>query len=434
MGSERVEIRDDVHREGRAGGIRRSHDERHSLGLESRGLYRLLATKYPDYPALSLGNDTDPPLPVWAELAPSEQRDDLEAPLGELDLSRPVPSLRRWEYWEPCDPNGEEEFRHRIVAWDRQVEETRLGRRRHLDTWNQLTYDLSSLDRTGMGVKLHCTLGTYVHSLATSEALAPEIVEAFCAWPDHDPEEVWPRLERRAWLHERVTDPVADGRHRSCAIGVSTLTLVRVRRLGFDGYRMFLSPDSIGTASRRRRYHVVPSGMFQPFADESEESPGGLRARFSVRSTVVREFVEEFYGVEALDTGDGRVDQSAIVRRPEARVLTEMLDRGDAQLLYSGVAVNLLTLRPEICTALIVHDPDWYDEQSTFLRLADEDLRKIEPTEPLPDQRWIRTIGLSNDHLEPDPAWRDALRAGTLVPPAWAAVDLGLRVARDQIL
>jgi hypothetical protein len=90
----------------------------------------------------------------------------------------------------------------------------------------------------------HCKLGTYFHALSTSEALDPELTEAYAAWPDSDPDLVWPRLERRAWLHERVHDPVADGRRRSAALGVSTLTIVRVRNRSFDGYKMFLSPRS----------------------------------------------------------------------------------------------------------------------------------------------------------------------------------------------
>jgi hypothetical protein len=55
-----------------------------------------------------------------------------------------------------------------------------------------------------------------------------------------------------------------------------------------------------------------------------------------VRATVVREFVEELYGVQELETGDGRVDPQAIYDRREARVLDELLGAGDAALLYTG--------------------------------------------------------------------------------------------------
>jgi hypothetical protein len=87
-----------------------------------------------------------------------------------------------------------------------------------------------------------------------------------------------------------------------------------------------------------------------------------------VAATAVREFVEELYGVHELETGDGRVDPNAIYHRREAQLLNGMLKAGDAALLYSGVAVNLLALRHEICTVLVIEDPRWYERESGGLR------------------------------------------------------------------
>jgi hypothetical protein len=143
-------------------------------------------------------------------------------PLGYLDLSKPMPDVRTWRSWEPCDPRGEEEFKRHSDEWDRQLREIHAGQREHLKTWNQLTYDLGAMTRDEHGrLRLDCKLGTYYHSLSTSECLDAELSEAYAAWPDATPEFSWPRLERRAWLHERVPDPVADGRHRSAAGGTA---------------------------------------------------------------------------------------------------------------------------------------------------------------------------------------------------------------------
>jgi transcriptional regulator with XRE-family HTH domain len=243
--------------------VRMSPEEWHGRALDGPGLYQFFAAAYPDYSVLRLFGDEAKPLPVWAEPAPREQWADVEAPLGTLDLSQPPPDVRRWRYWERCDPRGERDFERRLEDWDRQLREIHAGKRAHLDAWNQVTYDLAAMTRDDSGrLRLDCKLGTYFHSLSTSEALDPELLEAYAAWPDSDPETVWPRLERRAWLHERVADPVADGHRRSAALGVSTLTIVRVRNRSFDGYKMFLSPRSCTVATQRRRYHVVPSGMF----------------------------------------------------------------------------------------------------------------------------------------------------------------------------
>jgi transcriptional regulator with XRE-family HTH domain len=412
--------------------VRMSPEEWHGRALDGPGLYQFFAAAYPEYPVLRLFGDEAKPLPVWAEPAPREQWEDVEAAIGKLDLTEPPPDVRRWRYWERCDPRGERDFERRLEDWDHQLREIHAGKRAHLDTWNQLTYDLAAMTRDDHGrVRLDCKLGTYFHSLSTSEALDPELTEAFAAWPDSDPATVWPRLERRAWLHERVADPVADGRRRSAALGVSTLTIVRVRNRSFDGYKMFLSPRSCTVATQRRRYHVVPSGMFQPFIPG--ESADLLEGQFSVFATALREFVEELYGVEELETGDGRVDPQAIYRRREARLLSDLLEHGGAVLLYTGVGVNLLALRHEVCTVLVIDDPGWYERECGELRICAEYLQQCEQTDLLPDQRWVQLISLDRHGLEMEPRWRDALSARNIVAPGAAAIDLGLRVARKVV-
>jgi hypothetical protein len=148
---------------------------------------------------------------------------------------------------------------------------------------------------------------------------------------------------------------------------------------------------------------------------------------------VMREFVEELYGVEELETGDGRVDPQAIYHRREARLLSDLLGAGDAALLYSGVAVNLLALRPEICTVLLIDDPGWWERECGELRICDEYLQQCQQAELLPDQRWVQLINLERHDLQLDPWWREQLRARTVVAPGVAAIDLGLRVARSVI-
>jgi hypothetical protein len=180
--------------------------------------------------------------------------------------------------------------------------------------------------------------------------------------------------------------------------------------------------------SVRRRYHVVPSGMFQPFIrGECADLPEG---QFSVFATAVREFVEELSGVEEQETGDGRVDPQAISRRREARLLNDMLEHGSAALPCTGVGVNLLALRHEICTVLVIDDPGWYERECGELRICDEYLQQCEQTDLLPDQRWVQLLSLDRHGLELEPRWRDDLSARNIVAPGAAAIDLGLRVAR----
>src|SRR4029453_7515915 len=150
--------------------------------------------------------------------------------------------------------------------------------------------------------------------------------------------------------------------------------------------------------------------MFQPFIPS--ESADLLEGQFSVLATVVREFVEELYGVEELETGDGRVDPQAIYRRRESRLLNHMLKHGSAAPLYTGVGVNLLALRHEICTVLVIDDPSWYERECGELRICDEYLQQCQQTDLLPDQRWVQLISLDRHGLEMEPD------GGTLSAPA----------------
>jgi hypothetical protein len=153
--------------------------------LDGSGLYQFFQATFPAYPVLRLFGDRIKPLPVWAEPAPPEQCADVEASLGYSISPSPPPDVLGWRYWERCDPRGAREFERHLEEWDRQLREIQAGRWAHLDTWNQLTYDLASMSRDDHGrVQLDCKLGTYFHSLSTSEALDPELTEAFAAWPD----------------------------------------------------------------------------------------------------------------------------------------------------------------------------------------------------------------------------------------------------------
>lgn len=49
----------------------------------------------------------------------------------------------------------------------------------------------------------------------------------------------------------------------------------------------------------------------------------------------------------------------------EVTEMEELLAKGQAQLLVTGAMVNLLNLRPEICTLLLIRDAAWYEQHDT---------------------------------------------------------------------
>jgi len=108
-----------------------------------------------------------------------------------------------------------------------------------------------------------------------------------------------------------------------------------------------------------------------------------------------------------------------------------------ADLLYTGLIVNLLNLRPEICTLLIIRNEEWFEEESEFLEYNYEFLdAKEEPQIPR-DVRHGRQLVPSiklDGNLDIVPEDKGLLCPENMVPPATGAIDLGLRVAKKVLL
>ncbi len=153
-----------------------------------------------------------------------------------------------------------------------------------------------------------------------------------------------------------------DGAGRTAAIGIATLMALRTA----EGYELVLgriAPKAM--PHRAGQLHVVPSGMFAP--------------PFSVTANVANELREEL----GLPLSAGR-------------------------LYLSGAAVNLLNLRPEICTVFVLDDPG----------------RLVANGEFLP--------GLERVRLGSDEEMSSALHltADNITPPGAAALFLGARLLR----
>ena len=61
---------------------------------------------------------------------------------------------------------------------------------------------------------------------------------------------------------------------------------------------------------------------------------------------VLREFGEELFDIEELERDRGYVAFDWFYEVPPVKELRDLLATGEAQLLLTGVAVNLLNLRP----------------------------------------------------------------------------------------
>ncbi len=191
-------------------------------------------------------------------------------------------------------------------------------------------------------LRLRGAIGRYFDMLATCAALERELRDAVA--------EGWMRAPSRATYHRQVApaEALRRGWGRSATIGIGTLTVFN----DGGGYKALLARRSAATAIDSGMVHVLPAMIFEPttadFADQRE---------WSLRHQILREVLEELFNFpEQLQPPrwDFFYDHPALL------YLLDMLKTGRAQLCATGIVFNLLTLRPEVSTLLLIHDPDWY--------------------------------------------------------------------------
>lgn len=221
---------------------------------------------------------------------------------------------------------------------------------------NRPTYAMRNLSH-GDDIHLNCYLGSYFDTLDTCDSLEWEILLAADSHgiferSEDNFREFDDLLRLRNVLHRYVKDPVVSGAGRCAGIAISTLLAYR------DGnvYRMLLRPRAAtrSVAMHKSLLHVIPSCMFQIVSGDHERE-------FSVGHNFRREYLEELFDIpEELH----QVSAERVEEHPNVLFLKELLASGRAEFVFTGVAVSLLNLRPEICTLLVIHDEAWHKDQS----------------------------------------------------------------------
>jgi len=237
-----------------------------------------------------------------------------------------------------------------------------------------------------------CGLGRYFGMLDTCSAIEVEL-RAAVRDGECEPQELDDKLARRNAAHTVAGgDPISCGVGRDAALGVSMLVACRTR----DVYQMRLArrgEGGLGIAAGL--LHVVPSGMFD-FTD--------ARAHYNVTAKLREEYAEELFR-----NASGTLEY-----------LDLLTDRGEARLLLTGVAMDLLNLRPEICSMLVIDQPEWF-ERARGVQLNDEFA-----AEEAADG-WVR---LASDE---DMIAQSGLLPEAMVPPGAAAFWMGVDVLREVV-
>lgn len=253
--------------------------------------------------------------PVHVYAPAPEQVHDIDSVLGLLD---------------PATPTD-------FAIYDHAYLHTLQNSARHL--YNGVTYTLKHIQAHPL--RLHATHGRYFDTLATCFALEHELRRAV--------ESGLVRLPLRTQYHRTLNYNQAlwNGRGRSATIGVACVTAFKRGA----HYEALLARRSAQSATDPRFFHVLPAFVFQPTSETHNAYD------WRVSHHIYREWLEELFSVDEALTQDA----PAVYAHPAMQDLLAMRARGDAQLLLTGITLNLFTLRPEISALLLIHDAGWWE-------------------------------------------------------------------------
>lgn len=198
------------------------------------------------------------------------------------------------------------------------------------------TFVLDHLETTPY-LKISARVGTYFKMLMTCDALDVEM-RAYFANPTGG------ALPYRSTIQRR--DVLINGTGRSATIGMTTLVVFQQN----GAYHTLVGQRSGQTAIEPGRFQVIPAGVFQPVSED-------IAGEWKLSQHLEREILEELFGLP--EPHPPIANPRYFAEHPAYLHLQNLIAQGQASLHLAGVAMNLLTLRPEICTVLLVRDPHW---------------------------------------------------------------------------
>lgn len=269
---------------------------------------------------------------------------------------------------------------------------------------------------TAEPLRISCGVGDYFAALDTCDVLK---LEAQMAWVDSRGEianDANPlgNLPLRARLHASCdNDPLHRSGTRCAAVAVSTL----ICYLDDSGYRCLLHRRSREKklAADPDLFHVIPAAMFEPDPWDREEP-------YDVYENILREYLEEVYDIKKPEACPQ--DRNWYRSVDLVRELDEMIQDGKKASLYlTGLTINLLNLRPEICTLLVIRDLQWRDK--SLFRRSKQQWEY--------DQDGATKVSIADSDTKILSRARGFVAPGKIVPPGAAAFWLGVRLARTVI-
>lgn len=377
--------------------------EMQTKARNERRLYDFLAHLYSDYPVLEY-NAMKFPIALFP--SSKTQRYDLESVLGDLDIER-------------------EEIINSELQQAGQ-EYLKILLRSSKPPWEDPTYRVLEYN-LGETFSLSCGLGNYFNMLKTCDVLEFEILTEFGKkYPPFpcDFREFMERLKLRHYLHS-ISDPIREVRGRSVAISASTFIIYAQD----NTYKALVRERSSKVAVHQNLLHIIPSFMFQPVVRCYEDE-------YSIRHNIYREYLEELFGRRDLDRPSEKLSHNFFYEDPNLQYLEKLEKEGSARFFFTGISINLLNLRPEIHTLLLITDPEWISNQGSGRKIGEYHLDPISINwefkhgDELAGAKFERTASVD---LEDNLKMPQLFKPENFVPVGAAGMKLGIDVAKEEL-
>lgn len=312
---------------------------------------------------------------------------------------------------------------HREYGWDRSdyvIAQTKLGKRLIEDN---ITFEARAIQIEPSCAKIEGALTTYCSALATQDALEYELLTetAMHFSASNDNKKTFPKLmgklKKRLAAERSADNYLLEGTGRCNALAISTVIIYQDTK---NDYKIMFGKRSGETGAHADLFHVIPACMFQP-------EVGDVDAEWNVHHNVLKEYAEELFS----ENIDPKAENAKYFydKWPSVIALRQALDEGKCKFMITGLVVNILNLRPEICTLLLVNDISWWQQEYDKMSKNWEYLPKQKILEQHEKARtFFRLESVEEELLD-----YSGSNAGMWVPPGLAALWLGVDAARREL-
>jgi hypothetical protein len=286
--------------------------------------------------------------------------------------------------------------------------------------YNNTCYTMKNVTVSGDECTITGSISNYFSMLATHDAMEFELLSNLA---QHSTclQDQYNEFARRLALRQRFFAQDDEVRRKHAALSILALFVYKAKR---DGrYKIMIRKRSDDVAAYRGLLNVIPAGMFQPEGSEEKE--------WSIQHCLIKEYSEELFGERIPDDYERPTE---IYRWDSARALYEALRDGRCKMLYSGLILNLLMLRPHICCVLLAEDPAWFEDQEQNCKNQEgkcgfrSNWEHVSPRDAMRTGKRVKTE-YDLEQVEAEIAAADASPAaivGRWNPDALAALFLGI--------